>query len=58
MPLFQSGTALLYVERDGEDSGSSGLYVSINVLSGIDKDDERGLGWIWQSTQEHAAYCD
>lgn len=58
MPLFQSGTALLYVERDGEDSGHSGLYVSIIVLSGIDKDDFRGQDWLCRSTQELAAYCD
>ena len=58
MSLHQSGTALLTVTRDGCDEGQSGLCVSINCLSGIPKDDFAAQNWLWESTQELAAYCD
>jgi len=58
MGIYQSGTALLSVEKDGDDDSSSSLYVSINCLSGIDKNDYGGQDWLQRSTSELAAFCD
>jgi len=58
MTTFQSGKALLTVEKDGDDPGPGSLFVSINCLSGIDKDDDGGQDWLYRSASELAAYCD
>jgi len=58
MSTFQSGKALLTVEKDGDDPGAGSLFVSINCLSGISKDDYRGQNWLYESVCELAAYCD
>lgn len=58
MAIYQSGKALLTVEKDGDGDSSSSLYCSIICLSGIDKKDYGGLDWLDRSTQELAAFCD
>jgi hypothetical protein len=51
MPLHQTGKAILYVEKDGDD-----LLPSIIPLTGIDSNG--GYDWLHQSVNELAAYCD
>lgn len=58
MATFQSGKALLTVEKDGDEPGSGSLFVSINCLSGIDKDDHGGQDWLYRTATELAAWCD
>lgn len=58
MATSQSGKALLTVEKDGDGPGAGSLFVSINCLTGIDKDDFGAMDWLWRSATELAAYCD
>jgi hypothetical protein len=58
MAVYQRGTALLTVEKDGDGDSSSSLYCSIICLSGIAKDNWGGLDWLHESTTGLAAYCD
>ena len=58
MAIYQSGKALLTVEKDGDGDASSTLLCSIICLSGIGKKDHGGLDWLQSSTRELAAFCD